>query len=187
MAHGVEPLMPFDLSEATYMLPPPEFPMTTADLLARRGRQLEKRKEDLAAVHERVLAARYKSAADFEKRFAKTIKNKIYEPGALVMVRNSRIHMELNRKTKPKFLGPMVVLRRTKGGSYLLSDLNGAISKSRYAAFRLLPYFQRSNSSIPITRIVDLPDEDIDKAAEEIESLGAPDEVDVEDPDDDDE
>lgn len=183
MAHGVEPLMPFDLTEATYMLPPPELPMTSGDLLARRARLLQKRPEDLAAVHERVLAARYKSAADFEKRFANTIKNKIYEPGALVMVRNSRVHMELNRKTKPRYLGPMVVVRRVKGGAYILADLDGAISKSRYAAFRIISYFLRPNSSIPITSILDLPDEEIDKTAQEIESLGAPDEVDLEAPD----
>lgn len=176
--------MPFDLSEATYLVTMPELPLTAAQLLAHWARQLEKRVEDLAEIQRRVLAARYKSAADFEARFAATIQDKDFEPGALVLVRNSRVHMELNRKSKPRYLGPMVVVRRTKGGSYILAEVDGAISKSRYAAFRIISYHARPNSPIPITRLVDLPDEELEKTAQDIESIGAPDEVNDEVPDD---
>jgi hypothetical protein len=34
IAHGVEPLFPFDLAEATYLIPPLDAPMTTEELLA---------------------------------------------------------------------------------------------------------------------------------------------------------
>ncbi|KIJ11569.1 hypothetical protein PAXINDRAFT_26204, partial [Paxillus involutus ATCC 200175] len=66
-----------------------------------------------------------------------------FSPGSLVLVRNSRVKKELNRKTKPQYTGPMVVLRRTTGGSYLLAKLDGSVSKLRFAAFRLLPYHPR--------------------------------------------
>jgi hypothetical protein len=36
--------------------------------------------------------------------------------------------------------------------------LDGAVSKLRYAAFRLVPYFSRSRSSIPVTRLLDRDD-----------------------------
>jgi len=56
---------------------------------------------------------------------------------------------------KPQYLGPMVVLRRTRNGTYHLGELDSTISKLRYAAFRLIPYYARSQSFIPVTHIVD--------------------------------
>ena len=52
----------------------------------------------------------------------------------------------------------MVVLRRTRNGAYRLAELDGAVSKRRYAAFRLVPYFARSRTSIPVTRVLDRDD-----------------------------
>ena len=40
MVHGVEPLFPFDLAEATYLSPSIDAPMTTEELIARRAIQL---------------------------------------------------------------------------------------------------------------------------------------------------
>ena len=48
----------------------------------------------------------------------------------------------------------MVVLRRTRNGAYRLSELDGAISRLCYAAFRLIPYHARSRSFIPVTHVV---------------------------------
>jgi hypothetical protein len=48
----------------------------------------------------------------------------------------------------------MVVIRRTLNGAYRLAELDGAVSKLRYAAFRLVPYFSRSRTSIPVTRVL---------------------------------
>ena len=62
--------------------------------------------------------------------------------------------MELNRKTKPRYLGPYVVVRRTTGGSYIIAELDGAISKLRVAAFRLIPYFPRSSLTVPVTKLI---------------------------------
>jgi hypothetical protein len=53
----------------------------------------------------------------------------------------------------------MVVIRRTQGGSYVLGELDGSLSKLRFAAFRLLPYLPRNVRSVPVTK----PDlEDLD-------------------------
>ncbi len=49
----------------------------------------------------------------------------------------------------------MVVIRRTPNGLYRLAELDGAVSKLRFAAFRLVPYHARSHSSIPITRVIE--------------------------------
>jgi len=49
----------------------------------------------------------------------------------------------------------MVVVRRTYGGSYRLAELDGAVGKSNYAAFRLVPYFPRTHISIPLDRLIE--------------------------------
>ena len=49
----------------------------------------------------------------------------------------------------------MVVLQHTCNGAYRLGELDGAISKLCYAAFRLIPYYVRSQSFIPVTHVVD--------------------------------
>ena len=57
----------------------------------------------------------------------------------------------------------MVVLRRTTGGSYLLAELDGVISKLQYAVFRLLSYFLRTKISVPITELTGLREEELDE------------------------
>ncbi|KAL5532961.1 hypothetical protein ACEPAF_4735 [Sanghuangporus sanghuang] len=139
MAHGVKPVLPFDLAEQTYISPAVTSKMSDAQLIAARAR-------------------------DFEKTHAATIKDYNFAPGSLVLVRNSQIENELNRKTKPKYLGPMIVVRRTKGGSYVLAEANGAISALRYAAFRVISYHAR-------TRIIDSVEDLTQKSTPELDNL----------------
>ena len=155
MAHGTEPTLPFDLTLATFLIPDIAKPLPTSELIAIRTRQLEKREEDLAAILSNILRSRYESVRQFEKAHAATIQNHDFKPGALVLVRNSSIETDLGRKTKPRYYGPMVIVRRTQNGSYRLTELDGAVSKLRYAAFRLVPYHARSRSSIPVTRLIE--------------------------------
>ena len=144
------------------MLEPMDAPMTTAELLATRARALMRRKQDLDMVHERIIAARMKSAQEFTDRTKHTMRDIVHEPGDLVLVRNSRVHADLNRKTKPRYIGPMVVVRRSYGGSYVLAELDGAIGKTKYAAFRLVPYHPRSKLTIPVTKLVEEQEEGYD-------------------------
>jgi len=143
MAHGVEAVLPLDIAEATYLLPPLDVPTSTEDLIAHHAQQLQKRPEDLPEMSARVLKARKQSAAHFVKCFSSTIQDFDFEVGSLVLVHNSCIEKELNCKTKPCFLGPMVVVHRTKGGAYILAELNRAVSRLQYAAFQIIPYLAR--------------------------------------------
>jgi hypothetical protein len=166
MVHGLEPLFPFDITEATFLVPlPGQDEFSSTDLISWRARQLQKRVEDIQGLEDKVLKARYASVKQFEA--SHTITNYDFAPGSYVLVRNSRVESELNRKTKPRYLGPMVVLRRTIGGSYLLAELDGSVSRMRYAAFRLVPYHPRTLSHIPVTTITGLEDEELDRMAGE--------------------
>lgn len=158
MAHGIEPILPFDLTLATFLVPDLCRPLTTAELLAIRVRQLQKRQADLDGIHDRLLKSRHASAQQFEKQYQNTIKDHDFGPGRLVLVRNAGADSDLASKTRPRYYGPMVVIRRSRNGAYRLAELDGAVSKLRYAAFRLIPYLSRSPSSIPVTRILDRGD-----------------------------
>ncbi|KAF9547183.1 hypothetical protein CPC08DRAFT_796306, partial [Agrocybe pediades] len=52
LAHGVEPLLPFDLAEATYLAPSLDKLVSTEDLIAARAKMLLKRPEDLQRVRD---------------------------------------------------------------------------------------------------------------------------------------
>jgi len=49
----------------------------------------------------------------------------------------------------------MVVVHRTKGGAYILVELNGAVSRLQYAAFQIIPYLARFPDHIPVTSLLD--------------------------------
>jgi len=151
MVHGVEPILPFDLTMATYLVPNLDMPLSTEDLLIAHARQLQKCPADLAAIHDHILTSRFASARQFEKHHTNTIRDFNFTPGALVLVRSAGSNMD---KTRPRYYGPMVVLRCTCNGAYRLSELDGAVSRLCYAAFRLIPYHARSQSFIPVTQVV---------------------------------
>ena len=157
MVHGVEPLFPFDLSKAMFLVPVPDTDnITTPILITWRACQLQKHQEDIDTIHERVLLSWFALLRHFEQQFKNRICQQDFSPGDLVLVCNSQIEKELNQKTKPCYLGLMVVLWRTTGGSYLLAELDGAISCLQYTAFRLLLYYPHTHIAIPVTDLTGL-------------------------------
>jgi len=155
MAHGIKPILPFDTTLATFLVPDLCPPLTTAELIAAHACQLQKCPDDLAAIHEQVLKSHFASVRQFEHQYENTITDHNFRPGDFVLVCNAGADSELGHKTKPRYFGPMVVIRRSHNGAYHLAEIDGAISKLRYAAFQLIPYFSHSHSSIPVTRLLD--------------------------------
>jgi hypothetical protein len=153
-ATGTHPLIPLDITEATYLQPPPNSVLSTTDLIARRAIALQKRESDLAALHRKVLKARLRAAVLFERRYAKTIRDFNFKKGDLVLMRNTQIEYSLNKKMKPRYLGPLIIISRNKGGAYIICELDGSVLHRPVAAFRLLPYLARKS--------IDLPDNFID-------------------------
>lgn len=144
LLHGVEPVLPFDLVEATFLVEGFKSGMAPEDLLVLRMRQLEKRPEDIQRAAFRLTQCRMKSKSEFEKKFQAKLMKSDFNPGELVLVRNSQVMKQMNRKTMPRYLGPYEVVRRTKGGSYVLKELSGTIRRdSAIAASRLYPYIAR--------------------------------------------
>ena len=75
-----------------------------------------------------------------------------------MLVHNNTIETWHNRKYFPRYLGPFVVDHRTKGGSYVLRELNGVFWRKGTAAFRLLPFIDHDH--LIIQELADMEDEE---------------------------
>ena len=147
MLHGVHPVLPFDLAEASFLVTFHNG-MSATDLIAARIRQLQKRPKDLEAAAETLRRNRMKDKEAFEKRFHTRLVHDQYTPGTLVLIRNSAIEKEMDRKSKPRYNGPYEVYRRTQNGSYVLKELSGETLRHSIAAFRVVPYISRNNTQL---------------------------------------
>ncbi|TDL24407.1 hypothetical protein BD410DRAFT_695988, partial [Rickenella mellea] len=140
LLHGVDPMLPFDLTESTILTHGQKPGMTSVELMAHRIAQLHKHALDLDKAAETLAKSRFKIKERFEQQFSRKLFSGEFQPGDLVLVRNTAIEEELNRKTQPRYLGPYVVVRRTQGGSYVLSEMDGTVLRNGVAAFRVIPY-----------------------------------------------
>ena len=146
---GAHPLLPFDIAEANYLLPPPDSILSSTDLITRRAIALQKRRTQLSQLHDKVHSARLAAAKRFEKEHSVTMKDFDFKLGDLVLVRNTAIEKALNRKMRARYLGPLIVISRNKGGAYIISELDGSLFDRPIAAFRVIPYFPRKALELP--------------------------------------
>ena len=100
------------------------------------------------------------------------IKDFDFKQGDLVLLRNSRIEESLNRKTKSRYTGPMLVVCKKKNVSYVVAELDGAQSQQHVAGFRLVPYFPRHRTEVPI--VSNIPDEDQDDTVDNPTEIAGP-------------
>jgi hypothetical protein len=56
----------------------------------------------------------------------------------------------------PRYIGPLIVISRNFGGTYILSELNGSVLHWPIAAFCVIPYFARQSIPIP-DHFIDIP------------------------------
>ena len=97
MAHGIEPLFPFNLSKATFLVPVSVTdPLSTSGLIAWHAQQLQKHGEDFQSIKERILKAHFDSIKQFEATFKNWIKDYDFPPGSILLVDNSQVEKELN-------------------------------------------------------------------------------------------
>jgi hypothetical protein len=141
LLHGVHPVLPFDLFEATFLVEGFKSNMTTIELLALRTRQIEKRPEDLAYAAEILKKARLRSKAQFNQKYARHSQKHTYKEEDLVLVNNTCLELTLTKfKTDPHYIRPYEIVRRTPRGNYVLKELDRTIHAQPYATFRIITY-----------------------------------------------
>ena len=117
----------------------------------------------------RVSREKIRRALQLEKDLQHKIQEFNLGPGSLVLVKNSAIEMSADRKMKPRYLGPMIVVKKLQGSAYVLAELDGAVWQNQVMAFRVLPYLARKK--IEFTRevqdVLDTSEEDLKELLEE--------------------
>jgi hypothetical protein len=148
-ATGTHPILPFDIIEANYLLPPPDSLLATTNLIVQQAIALQKRAEDLVQLHNRVYKEHNCATACFEHDHAAIICNFSFKAGDLVFVCNTAIEKALNCKMCPHYTSPLVVVSRNRSSAYILCELNGTLLHSPFAAFCMLPYHVHEHIDIP--------------------------------------
>lgn len=169
LLHGVHPLLPFDLFEATFLVEGFRSGMSTSELLTLRIRQLHRHESDLKRAAETLKRLRLRSKEQFHKRYARRLQRDDYPEGSLVLVRNSRLEMTITKfKTDPRYLGPFEVVHKTSKGNYVLKDLDGTLHAEPYAAFRLISYTSRNDPILYESESADSLSNELAQAPEQV-------------------
>jgi hypothetical protein len=172
---GCHPVLPLDLVETTWLVEYPGQVISTSELVGLRAKALAKHRKHIEEMRERVTKEKLAALLRYEKIHKATIKDYKFKPGDLVIIRNTRIEKSLNKKAKMRYIGPLIVVRRTRGGSYLLCEMNGAMWTGRVAAFRVLPYMPRKAIQHPqhIEDLIDMSSEELDEMQAKAEERDA--------------
>ncbi|KNZ77665.1 hypothetical protein J132_04484 [Termitomyces sp. J132] len=140
MVTGAHPTLPLDLVEATWLMELSEGPLSTEELIGHHARALAKHHQHVEEMRERVGKDKLQWALKFAEEHKNSIKDFNFKPLDLVLVKNMITESSDSAKMLPCFHGPMVVIAKTRGGNYIVAELDGSAWQTSVAAFRVVPY-----------------------------------------------
>ena len=81
--------------------------------------------------------------------------------------------MSADRKMKPRYLEPIVVVRKLYGDAYILAELDGSVWQNKVAAFWVIPYLPRKKIDFirEVQGLLDASEEDLKELAAEREEI----------------
>jgi hypothetical protein len=170
---GAHPVIPLDIVEATWLTEYPDRKLTTDELIGLRARSLSKHAAHVEEMRERVSEEKIRIAQKYAKDHKYKIKDYSFVPGDVVLLRNSGVEKSLDSKYELTWTGPIIVIRRTRGGAYLCCEMNGAMMHGKIAAYRVKPFAQRRKFTLPedIEDLIDISKETLDDMVENEDKL----------------
>ncbi|SJL13049.1 uncharacterized protein ARMOST_16486 [Armillaria ostoyae] len=162
---GAHPILPLDVLEATWLVEYPGRMLEDWELHGLRAIALEKHVDKVEEMRQNMDAVKRERTLQYAKMNANKIKEFEFKSGDLVLMRNSQIESSLNTKMKPRYLGPLVVIHRTKVGNYILAELDGAIIRSKIATFRVVPYLAQKSIDLDgeVLKLMDMSHAELQK------------------------
>ncbi|SJL08053.1 uncharacterized protein ARMOST_11412 [Armillaria ostoyae] len=173
MALEAHPIVPLDVVEATWLVKPPSGILSTADLIGLQAKALAKHAQHVMEMRQKVSKNKLDTVLRYQPEHQATIVDYDFKPGRLVLMQNMRVKDSLDSKMEPRYLGPLVVIRRTKGGSYVLAELDGSIVGGTVAQFRVIPYHARHSIELPkkIHELIDVSPQTLKELVDSDESV----------------
>lgn len=125
MLTETHPVLPLDAAEATWLVDSPMGVVSEEELIGMRARALAKHRVHIEQMWERINKDKLKQLLAYERDFRTVIKDYKFQPGDLVLVRNTAIEKLLDKKKWSQDTGLMIVVRVNKGGSYIVAEMTG--------------------------------------------------------------
>nr|GAT49540.1 predicted protein [Mycena chlorophos] len=120
----------------------------------------------------RVMREKQQSVAEYAAKYRHVIRDYHFGPGDVVLVRNTVDEDSLSARNRERWWGPVIVVRRTRGGAYIVCEFNGAVWQKKIGQFRVIPYEQRKKLTLGprIEELLDISTEALDELEREPET-----------------
>ena len=171
---GSEPVLPIELEVSTWRILPWSEVHSTADLLAMRARQLQRRDEDLeeATLHLQRMRLEGKERHDLKHG----IREEELSIGSIILLHDTRREKDMFRKLSFKWLGPYRICDAIKDkGTYIIEELDGSRLAGTFAGDRLKKFHPRQLDHAPNLNNEEIPTLDDFLADSDSELSDAPD------------
>jgi len=143
MATGAHPILPLDIQEATWLVETTRAHPINSRINWVSSQSLAKHRTHVEEMRKRIDQRKREWLLRYEKIIQHTIKDLNFQSGDLVLIRNTEIESSLNKKMKPRYMGPMIVISRSKGVHISLLKWTVLFYKIKSERFRVIPYFAR--------------------------------------------